>query len=120
MSQTSSDVPVVLVVEDVEEIRSRMKDSLRSYGYEVVEATDADEALLAAERTPPDLIFTEEELPALDDLTERLRRHSDLSQVPIVIINPDEEEGTRYGDIIVLGDYEQLRALLPQAGGGLH
>ena len=102
----------VMVVEDVESIRAGMKKVLERYGYRVVVATDDEEAVEVAERQIPDLILTEEEVPTLDRLTERLSRHPLLSKVPVVIVNPDEEEGTRYGDVVVLPNYDRLAHLL--------
>lgn len=113
MNHTDGRQPTVLVVEDVEEIRSGMKRSLRGCGYRVLEAADADEAVEVASRQPPDLILTEEELPTFTDLLERAREHPSLKGLPVVVINPDAEEGTRYGDALVLADYDQLKRLLP-------
>lgn len=113
MNHTDSRQPTVLVVEDVEEIRSAMKRSLRGCGYRVAEAADADEAVEVASRRPPDLILTEEELPAFAALLERAREHPSLKGLPVVVINPDAEEGTRYGDAVVLAGYDQLKRLLP-------
>jgi CheY-like chemotaxis protein len=104
------------VVEDIEEIRFGMKNSLLGCGYRVLEAADADEAIAVASRWPPDLIFTEEELPAFSALLESAREHPSLKGLPVVIVNPDAEEGTRYADAFVLADYDQLkRFLLSQA-----
>jgi CheY-like chemotaxis protein len=101
------------MVEYVEEIRSGMKRSLRACGYRVMEAADSDEAVEVASLRPPDLILTEEELPTFAALLKRAREHPSLKGLPVVIINPDAEEGTRYGDAIVLADYNQLKNLLP-------
>lgn len=113
MNQTDGRQPTVLVVEDIEEIRSGMKRSLRGCGYRVVEAADADEAVEVASRRAPDLILTEEEVPTFAALLERVREHSSLKGLTVVIINPDEEEGTRYDDAVVLANYYQLKNLLP-------
>lgn len=102
----------VLLVEDVEWIRAEMRASLEARGYAVAEARDALEALDAAERLRPCLILTEEELPTFDALLRRLREHPTLSRVPVAVVNPDAEEGTRYGQAHVLAAYEQLERLL--------
>ncbi len=65
-------------------------------------------ALALAESEPPELILTEEKLPTLDPLMARLRAHPTLRAVPVVIINPDAEDDARYGDCIVLTDYDQI------------
>lgn len=102
----------VLVVEDIDWIRQSMKKVLQGLGYRVSEAADAGEALAAAGTGAPDVILTEEELPTLGALTESVRRPGPLYGVPVAIVNPDEEEGTRYGDIHVLVDFDRLESLL--------
>lgn len=111
VNQTSRRL-AVLIVEDNEEIRFGMKTSLRHCGYRVMEATDADEAVEIATRWPPDFILTEEELPTFALLLKRAREHESLRDLPVVIVNPDAEEGTRYADAIVFTDYDQLKHFL--------
>lgn len=112
MNHTSSSQPTVLVVEDLAEIRSGMERTLRGCGYRVLAAADADEAVEVASRDTIDLILTEEELPTFTALLEHAREHLSLKGLPVVIVNPDAEEGTRYADAVVLTDYEQLKRLL--------
>jgi CheY-like chemotaxis protein len=112
VNQTSSSQPTILVVEDLAEIRSGMERTLRDCGYRVLAAADADEAVEVASRDIVDLILTEEELPTFTALLERACEHPSLKGLPVVIVNPDAEEGTRYADAIVLTDYDQLKRLL--------
>lgn len=102
----------VLVVEDINWIRAGMVREIKRRHYRVLEAADAEEALSIAERVPLDAVLTEEQLPTLASLTRRFSEHLQLRHVLIVIVNPDEEEGTRYGEIIVLSDYDQLERVL--------
>jgi CheY-like chemotaxis protein len=102
----------ILIVEDLDWIRSGMKWSVRNLGLRVVEASDDAEALEIAEAEAPDLILTEEELPTFDALLTRLRAHATLRDTPVVIINPDADEKTQYGDAVVLTGYELLPGLL--------
>lgn len=106
--------PVILVVEDIDWIRAGMKRSLRRHGFRVVEAADADEAAEVARRERPGLILTDEELPTFDALLARARELPADSRVPVVVVNPDANGHTRYGDAVVLTDYAQLRNLLPR------
>lgn len=102
----------VLVVEDVEWIRALMRVSLEEHGYGVSEASDDREAVASAERSRPDLILTEEQLPTFDALLLRARTHPALAGVQVAVINPDLEDGARYGDAHVLPGYEHLERLL--------
>jgi CheY-like chemotaxis protein len=108
--------PVILIIEDIDWIRAGMKKSTELYGYRVVEARDDAEAIQVAERERPDLILTEEELPTFNALTARIRSHEMLRNVPIVIVNPDADEKTHYGDAVVLTGYEYLAHLLLRLG----
>lgn len=104
--------PHVLVVEDVDWIRASMRASLEGRGYSVAEARDDAEAVASAEHTRPALVLTEEQLPTFDALLRRARTHPALAGVQVAVINPDLEDGSRYGDAHVLPDYEQLERLL--------
>ncbi len=106
--------PTILLVEDVGWIREAMKRTAEARGYRVAEAAGAAEAVAVAERESPELILTEEELPTLADLFARLRAHARLSATPVVIVNPDAEERTTYGDAVVLNSVDQLACLLPR------
>jgi CheY-like chemotaxis protein len=112
MHSASNDCLTVLVVEDVDWIRAGMKKSLTAHGHHVMEATDSEEAISVAESFHPDLILTEEELPAFDILIRSIREHPTLGNTSIVIINPDAEEGESYGDVVILNDYSDLKHVL--------
>lgn len=102
----------VLVVEDVDWIRALMRASLEAHGYGVAEARDEREAVASAELSRPDIVLTEEELPTFEALLQSARTHPALAGVHVAVINPDLEDGSRYGDAHVLPDYEHLERLL--------
>jgi two-component system, chemotaxis family, chemotaxis protein CheY len=104
--------PTILIVEDIEWIRSGIKKAVEHEGYRAVEARNDAEAFQIAEREPVQLIVTEEELPTFDALMVCLREHPTLSSVPVTIINPDAENGARHGDAYLLADYADIRSLL--------
>ena len=114
MNETQNSRATVLVVEDLDWLRAAMRVTIESYGFDVVEAADAAGAIsVAAAGIHPDLIFTEEQLPTFRALEHYVRDHTELSRVPLVIVNPDAEDGIRYGNAVVLTDYDQLERLLP-------
>jgi CheY-like chemotaxis protein len=104
--------PRVLLVEDLDSIRAQMRESLEAHGYGVAEARDDREAVASAELARPALVLTEEELPTFDALLRSARTHPALAGVHVAVINPDLEDGSRYGDAHVLPDYEHLEHLL--------
>lgn len=104
--------PVILVVEDIDWIRAGMMRTLRRHGFRAVEAADDSGAMEAARRERIDLILTDEELPTFDALLARVRELPANLRVPVVVVNPDADEQTRYGDAVVVTDYAQLRTIL--------
>ena len=112
MKNSNGQHPTTLIVEDIGWIRSGMKKAVEHEGYRAVEARNDAEAFQIAEREPPDLIVTEEELPTFNALMARLREHSTLSSVPVVIVNPDAEDGARHGDAYLLSDYADIASFL--------
>jgi response regulator RpfG family c-di-GMP phosphodiesterase len=108
----SGRIPTILIVEDIDWIRSAMRKAIARQEYRVAEATNDAEAFAFAELQPIDLILTEEELPTFNDLMAVLHQHPTLSSVPVVIINPDEEHGARLGDAYLLADYADISSFL--------
>lgn len=81
---------VVLVVEDDPEMRSLLCDEFWGAGYQLREAKDGDEALLAVLQSVPDLILTDLRMPAGGaDYISRLRTVA--PRCPIVVM-------TAFGD----------------------
>jgi CheY-like chemotaxis protein len=113
--QTSGSRPTILIVEDDVEIRAAMQRSLRGCGCRVLTAADSQEAVEVAARCPLDLVLTEEELPTFASLMESARDDGSLKGLTVVIVNPDAEEGTTYAGALVLGNYDQLKPLLPDS-----
>lgn len=110
--KNSGQILTILIVEDIDWIRSGMRKAVERQGFRIAEATNDAEAFESAESNSIDLILTEEELPTFNDLMARLREHLTLSSVPIVIINPDAEDGARLGDAYLLADYADIPSFL--------
>jgi CheY-like chemotaxis protein len=102
----------ILIVEDIDWLRSGMKRTVEHYGYRVVEATNDAEAFALLEHESPEMLLTEEKLPTFDALLARLREHHAFRDLPVVIINPDADEGACHGDAYLLTDYTHIASLL--------
>jgi two-component system, cell cycle response regulator DivK len=78
----------ILHVEDNPANRMIVRDLLEFQGYEVVEAFDGEEALIAAARERPDLILMDIQLPRISGLeaTRRIKARADLRDIPIVAV----------------------------------
>jgi two-component system phosphate regulon response regulator PhoB len=90
--------PHVLVVEDEGDVATLLKYNLEKEGYRVTLAVDGDEALLAAEEAPPDLVLLDWMLPrALPgiEVCRRLRQRVETRNTPIVMLTARGDEGDR-------------------------
>jgi FixJ family two-component response regulator len=82
----------ILVVDDEVNVRLNYRIALETEGYEVVEASSAEEALTAFQRRSFNLAILDMRLPGADglDLLERLRSHG--IETPVMIV-------TAYSDV---------------------
>ena len=110
--ENSGQMATILIVEDIDWIRSGMREAVERQGYRVVEARNDADAFRFAELHSIDLILTEEEVPTFKNLMARLPQHPILSNVPVVIVNPDAEDGARLGDAYLLADYADISSFL--------
>jgi two-component system cell cycle response regulator DivK len=78
----------ILVVEDQEDNRRILRDLLDSAGFEMIEAGDGQQALVAAEQHRPDLILMDIQLPVLDgyEATRRIKANPALNTIPIIVV----------------------------------
>jgi CheY-like chemotaxis protein len=83
------DSPLVLIVDDSDDIREMLRFVLDSRGYRVVEAENGQEALKIARRHCPDLILMDLNMPELDGFgaTRGIRQIKEMCDVPIVAIS---------------------------------
>ena len=82
------DPPRILIVDDIEANRDIIEARLRSHGYELIQAADGEEALMATKRHQPDLILLDVMMPKLDgiEVTRRLKGDASLPFTPIVLV----------------------------------
>src|SRR5215218_3234151 len=79
----------ILLVEDTEDNRFMMRRLLEMSGYNVVEATDGEEAVRMAASERPALILMDLSLPVIDGLaaTRAIRKLDGFGKVPIVAVS---------------------------------
>ena len=112
MANSDGHHPTILIVEDIDWIRAGMKKAVERHGHHAAEVSNDAEAFEFPELESIELIVTEEELPTFNALMARLREHPTLSSVPVVIVDPDAEDGARHGDAYLLPDYADITSLL--------
>ena len=87
----------ILVVEDMEINRKVVRIVLKAKGYEVLEAVDAEEALVMLQAELPDLILMDIALPGIsgEDLTRQIKANSEWCHVPIIALTAAAMKGER-------------------------
>jgi DNA-binding response OmpR family regulator len=78
----------VLVVDDESEIRDLLRTSLSAEGYEVVVASNGEEAIGLAKRENPQVILLGIEMPGIDGLEtcKRLKAEEKTRLIPIIMM----------------------------------
>jgi two-component system response regulator PhoP len=121
MTTNNVGVPLILVVEDVEETRDGIEQLLQADGYRVDPARDEEDAVVKARHAPPHLLLVSLGGPTIEVITiaVRIRDRAALSPViPIVVFCvPTVAEGAeveiaRHVYLTRPDNFNQLRTLL--------
>jgi DNA-binding response OmpR family regulator len=81
----------ILVVDDQSSVRQLLQEYLNEQGYEVITASDGQNAIYTARRDPPDLILLDIMMPKMDGY-QFLRQYRQERKTPVIIITAKEEE----------------------------
>jgi signal transduction histidine kinase/ligand-binding sensor domain-containing protein/DNA-binding response OmpR family regulator len=94
--EESDDEPVLLFVEDNEELRSFIKIIL-SDGFHVIEAGNGIEGFEIAKSQLPDIIITDLMMPEMDglELARRIRTEVTTSHIPVVVLTAKTDLDTQ-------------------------
>lgn len=89
-----TDAAIVLVADDEADVRELVAYRLRRSGYEVIEATDGQEALQLALDKVPALAVVDVMMPKLDgyELTRRLRAEDTTRDIPVILLTARAQE----------------------------
>jgi len=89
----------VLLVEDEEPLRQVLRELLEREGFTVVEASDGVQALDEVDRSAPDVVVLDLNLPRLDGygVLNHLRARPSTSKLPVIVLTAkgDEENEVR-------------------------
>jgi len=86
--------PTVLVIEDEAQIRRFLRATLTANGYQLLEATTAQEGLVQAATRQPEIVILDLGLPDLDGL-EVTRRLREWTTVPIIVLSARGQESDK-------------------------
>jgi len=80
--------PRILVVDDVADNVEILRMRLSAMGYDVVVASDGEQALAAVAKDPPDLVLLDIMLPKIDGLevVRRLKADKGLPFIPVILV----------------------------------
>jgi two-component system cell cycle response regulator DivK len=91
-------MPKILLVEDEPDTRELVRLTLELYGYDVIEACEAEEAIAKAYASRPSLILMDLSLAGKFDgleATRRLRADPEFDSMPIVALTAHAMPGDR-------------------------
>ncbi|MEU8660733.1 response regulator [Actinoplanes philippinensis] len=81
--------PVVLVVDDDEDVRDLVAFKLQMAGYRTVTAADGCTALTLITETRPDLVVMDIAMPGMDGVSVCFRMHADpaTAEIPVIMLS---------------------------------
>lgn len=83
----------IISVDDSSTMRRMVSFTLKSAGYEVVEASDGMEALNLLKTRPVDMVISDINMPNMDgiQLTRELRRQPGYARTPIILLTTESD-----------------------------
>ncbi len=80
--------PLILVVEDQDELRRLYVEHLALCGFEVIEAANGEDAISHTSSHSPDVVLMDLSLPILDgwEATRRLKADARTAHIPVVAL----------------------------------
>src|SRR5947199_1703004 len=113
--------PLVLVVDDDDQVRELVRVNLELEGYAVREAANAEEGLAAVAEDVPDLILLDVMMPQVDgwEMLRRVQEQHGIGSIPVVMFSGQleasaEREAEQRGAQGFVGKPFDLRTLIDQ------
>jgi len=87
----------LLLVEDEEDVRAYVKDSLKDF-YHILEAENGKQALLIIQEEEPDLIVSDIMMPEMDglELTRIIKTDLKTCHIPIILLTAKASQGQKF------------------------
>jgi signal transduction histidine kinase/DNA-binding response OmpR family regulator len=86
-TDSATELPILLIVDDNAEIRSVVKDIFKN-DYQILEAQDGEEALKLAQNQIPDCIISDVMMPKMDgfEFTKQIKNNELTSFIPVILL----------------------------------
>lgn len=100
----------ILIVDDDPTIRNCLADFLKEAGFQVIQAEGADEAILIATQSPPDLILSDVILKGVDGiaLCRKIKTDSRTTSIPLILMSGIKTEGDDQVNGLAIGADDYL------------
>ncbi len=107
----------ILVVDDALTVRELQRSIFERAGFEVRVASDGIEALARLAEAPADLVLTDVEMPRMDGfaLTESIRAHPKLANLPVLVLTSRASEADRQRGLDVGADGYIVKSAFDEA-----
>ncbi len=88
---------LILTVDDSASIRQMVAFTLKSAGYEVIDAVDGEDGLDKAKGRTADLVLTDQNMPRMDGLTliKALRELNQYRVTPILMLTTESSDAMK-------------------------
>lgn len=99
-------MPIILLVEDNDLSRDALSRRLSRRGYDVLVATDGEQAVAVGRDSTPDLILMDLGLPKMDgwQATRLLKEGASTRHIPIIVLSAHATTGDRETALSAGGD----------------
>lgn len=79
---------VVLLVDDDLTLREMYDERLKAEGFEIIQASNGEEALLKAHESKPNIILLDVMMPKINgfDVLAQLKQDDDTKEIPVIIL----------------------------------
>jgi two-component system chemotaxis response regulator CheY len=87
----------ILTIDDSRSVREMVAQTLKSAGYDVVEAIDGEDGLAKAKGQPIQMVLTDQNMPKMDGLTliRNLRSIMSYKKVPILMLTTESSDAMK-------------------------
>lgn len=123
-------IPTILLVDDMYTIRAFVKGILRPFGWKLLEAGDAKEALALCQRELPDVVVSDVNMPGMTgiELCQRLKTLPKCAGIPVVLLTGEKDAATREAGLAAGAaaylkkpiDADELERTLKRLVDGIH